>query len=78
MGAVSSRPDEPSLLYLRDQSRFSISVVTITNARNHTLYRIVPNAFPATSYSVSRDVGDDTPVEYIQVPRAQLHCRPRH
>ena len=67
MGNASSRFDEPGALFLRDQDRFSISGLTITASRNRTLVRISPNAFPATRYAARRDIGDDTPIDYVQV-----------
>ncbi|KAF2092781.1 centaurin-beta-2 [Rhizodiscina lignyota] len=69
MGAVSSRPgDEGAPLYLRDQNRFSVTGLTVTNSRNRTLLNITPNAFPATRYNARRDLGDDLPVDYVQDP----------
>ncbi|KAF2200131.1 ARF GTPase-like protein activator [Delitschia confertaspora ATCC 74209] len=68
MGVVNSRPGEGDGLYLRDQNRFSIASLSITNARNRTLLNITPNAFPATRYSAKREIGDDSVIEYIQDP----------
>nr|POE63593.1 putative ribosylation factor gtpase-activating protein cnt6 [Quercus suber] len=48
----------------------SIAGVTITNSRGQTLLRISPNSYPATRYSAQRDIGDDGPVEYVQVRTA--------
>ncbi|TLD39478.1 ArfGap domain-containing protein [Venturia nashicola] len=71
MGQVSSRPgDEASPLYLRDQARFSIASLTITNSRKRLLLSISPNAYPATRYTTKRDINDDLPVEYIQDPES--------
>lgn len=45
----------------------SIAGVTVTNSRGQTLLRVAPNAFPATRFSVQKEPGDDTPVDYVQV-----------
>ncbi|QDS72806.1 hypothetical protein FKW77_006540 [Venturia effusa] len=77
MGQVSSRPgDEGSFLYLRDQARFSVASLTITNSRNRTLLYISPNAHPATRYIVKRDANDEVPVEYIQDPESGTSAMP--
>ncbi|KAK1919798.1 hypothetical protein P3342_002091 [Pyrenophora teres f. teres] len=68
MGAVNSKAGDAGALYLRDQTRFSVASVNITNARNRTLLNITPNAFPATRYGARRDFGDDSVIEYIQDP----------
>ncbi|RAL62459.1 hypothetical protein DID88_005025 [Monilinia fructigena] len=68
MGNVSSRPDDGSPLYLRDQSRLTISSLSITNQRRKTLLNVVPNGFPATRVSAIRDLGDSSVVEYVQDP----------
>jgi len=86
MGNVSSRPDEGSALYLRDQTRcqyapierredkadgdsgiVTISSLSVTNSRRRTVLNVVPNAFPATRVSATRDLGDNSVVEYVQV-----------
>ncbi|KAH9860326.1 hypothetical protein J1614_011656 [Plenodomus biglobosus] len=72
MGAVNSKADEGGTLYLRDQTRFSVASLNITNNRNRTLLNITPNAFPATRYGARRDFGDDSVVEYIQDPEATV------
>ncbi|PNS20553.1 hypothetical protein CAC42_6003 [Sphaceloma murrayae] len=64
MGNVSSRQDEGATLVLRDQQRFHISSLVISNARGRTLLRVSPNAFPAARYAVRRDIGDDSPIDY--------------
>lgn len=76
MGGVSSRPDGEGQVYLRDQTRFSIAALTITNARNRPLLHITPNAFPATRYSAKRDVGDESVIEYVQDPDSQAPGAP--
>ncbi|KAK2628186.1 hypothetical protein QTJ16_002832 [Diplocarpon rosae] len=68
MGNVSSRPDEAAALYLRDQTRLTISSLSVTNARRRTILNVVPNAFPATKVSATRDPGDNSLVEFIQDP----------
>ncbi|KAK5122364.1 hypothetical protein LTR85_003948 [Meristemomyces frigidus] len=68
MGTVSSRPDEGSPLYIRDQGRFSVAGVTVTNSRGQVLLRVAPNAFPASRYGAQKEQGDDTPVDYVQDP----------
>ena len=45
----------------------SLSALTIANARGVTLLKVSPNSFPATRIAALREVGDDRPVEYIQV-----------
>ena len=45
----------------------SVASLVVTNARRKVLLNIVPNSFPATRLSAKRDVGDEAPVEYIQV-----------
>ncbi|KAF2474764.1 ArfGap-domain-containing protein [Lindgomyces ingoldianus] len=70
MGAVNSRLDDGGALFLRDQNRFSVASLSITNGRNRTLLNISPNAFPSNRYSAKRDVGDDSVIEYIQDPES--------
>ncbi|KAG6014318.1 hypothetical protein E4U43_006663 [Claviceps pusilla] len=73
MGNVSSRPDDGSALYLRDQDRLSISSLVITNPRKRASINIVPNAFPASRLSVTRLSGDSSPIEYVQDPESLLN-----
>ncbi|KAF7564087.1 hypothetical protein G7046_g15 [Stylonectria norvegica] len=69
MGIVSSKPDEgAAALYLRDQNRLNISSLVITNPRKRSSVNIVPNAYPSTRLSVTRPVGDSSPVEFVQDP----------
>ncbi|RKF61252.1 putative arf gtpase activator [Golovinomyces cichoracearum] len=70
MGNVSSRHDEASALYLRDQNRLTISSLLITNARRQTILHVVPNTFPATKFSGSREALDARLVEYVQDPES--------
>ncbi|KXG51366.1 Arf GTPase activating protein [Penicillium griseofulvum] len=67
MGNVASRLDDAGNLFFKDQTRFSIASVTISNPRRRLL-TLTPNAFPAARFIAKRDVGDDTPIEYIQDP----------
>ncbi|KAJ5232598.1 hypothetical protein N7468_005554 [Penicillium chermesinum] len=67
MGNVASRLDEAGNLFLKDQNRFSIASVSISNSRRRLL-TLSPNAFPAVRYTAKRDAGDDAPIEYIQDP----------
>ncbi|KAG0650656.1 csx2 [Hyphodiscus hymeniophilus] len=69
MGNVSSKPDEGASLYLRDQTRLTISSLSVTDSsRRRTVLKVVPNAFPATKLSATRDYSDISVVEYIQDP----------
>ncbi|CRG89849.1 putative ribosylation factor GTPase-activating protein cnt6 [Talaromyces islandicus] len=68
MGNVGSRIDDSGALFFKDQNRFAISSITVTNSRNRVLLHLSPNAFPATRYIAKRDAGDDSPVEYVQDP----------
>jgi hypothetical protein len=60
---------------LTTDTAVTIANVNVTNSRGQTLLRITPNAFPATRFSASRDIGDDTPIEYIQVGSAVRESR---
>ncbi|PVI00239.1 ArfGap-domain-containing protein [Periconia macrospinosa] len=75
MGIVNSIPEEGSL-FLRDQNRFSIAAVSISNSRNRTLLNIAPNAFPANRYTPKRELGDESVIEYIQDPEPALAGAP--
>ncbi|KAH8676863.1 centaurin beta [Tricladium varicosporioides] len=68
MGNVSSKPDEGAALCLKDQTRLTISSLTVTNSRRRLVLNVVPNAFPATKVSATRDLGDNSVVEYVQDP----------
>ncbi|KKA21128.1 ARF GTPase activator (Csx2) [Rasamsonia emersonii CBS 393.64] len=68
MGNVGSRIDDSGSLFFKDQNKFTISNITITNARRRVLLNVAPNSFPATRYIAKRDAGDDRPVEYVQDP----------
>jgi hypothetical protein len=45
----------------------TISSLSVTNSRRRTVLNVVPNAFPATRISATRDLGDNSVVEYVQV-----------
>ncbi|OBT98695.1 hypothetical protein VE01_03374 [Pseudogymnoascus verrucosus] len=68
MGVTSSKPEDGAALYLRDQSRFSIASLTVTNSKRRVVAHIVPNAYPATKVSASHDASDQSIVEYVQDP----------
>ncbi|KAL8719933.1 MAG: hypothetical protein Q9225_003136 [Loekoesia sp. 1 TL-2023] len=70
MGIVSSRPEDPASLNLRDQDRFSIASLVITNSRRKVLLTITPNAFPASRIVAKREPPDENPIEYIQDPES--------
>ncbi|RDW63940.1 centaurin beta [Coleophoma crateriformis] len=72
MGNVSSRPDEAAALYLRDQTRLTISSLSVTNSKRRTVLHVTPNAFPATRVSANRDAGDNAIIEYVQDPEPSL------
>ncbi|KAF2090796.1 ARF GTPase-like protein activator [Saccharata proteae CBS 121410] len=76
MGNISSRQGDGEPLYLRDQNRFSITALTITNSRNRPLLYLSPNSFPASRYAAKRDLGDDTPIEYVQDPESNPSAPP--
>ncbi|KID80175.1 Protein csx2 [Metarhizium brunneum] len=70
MGNITSRPDDGSTPYLRDQNRLSISSLVVTNPRRRSSVNIVPNAFPASRIVVSRLSGETSPIEYVQDPES--------
>ncbi|KKZ67152.1 hypothetical protein EMCG_01114 [[Emmonsia] crescens] len=70
MGNISSRPDEPGSLYLKDQTKLAIASVIISNSRGNVILNIAPNPFPSTRIIPRRDSGDDRPIEYIQDPES--------
>ncbi|CAK1368113.1 putative ribosylation factor GTPase-activating protein cnt6 [Cercospora beticola] len=76
MGNISSSPYDGASICLSDQTRFSVASVHVTNSRGQTLFRASPNAFPATRFSAHKDVGDDTPVDYVQDPESLLNGMP--
>ena len=70
MGNVTSRVEDGGVLVLRDQARFSIASLTITNTRGKVLLNVVPNVFPATRVIARKDFGDDSLVEFVQDPES--------
>ncbi|KAL1304863.1 hypothetical protein AAFC00_003787 [Neodothiora populina] len=67
MGNVSSRPDDGAAVYLRDQTRFSIGGLSISNSRGRRI-TVSPNAFPTSRYYARRDDNDTSPLDYVQDP----------
>nr|KMM69734.1 centaurin-beta-2 [Coccidioides posadasii RMSCC 3488] len=76
MGNISSRPDDPAALYLKDQTKLTIASLTITNYRGHAILHIGPNGFPATRVMAKRDTGDDTPIEFVLDPDSTTTSQP--
>ncbi|KMU92303.1 centaurin-beta-2 [Coccidioides immitis H538.4] len=76
MGNISSRPDDPAALYLKDQTKLTIASLTITNYRGHAILHIGPNGFPATRVTAKRDTGDDTPIEFVLDPDSTTTSQP--
>ncbi|KAF2480969.1 hypothetical protein BDY17DRAFT_254350 [Neohortaea acidophila] len=76
MGNISSRPDEGSGPFIRDQMRFTIASVHVTNSQGQTLLRVVPTEFPATTFKASKDAGDESPIDYIQDPEGNPNAGP--
>ncbi|KAK2738802.1 hypothetical protein FQN55_000440 [Onygenales sp. PD_40] len=70
MGNISSRPDDPSALYLKDQAKLAFTSLIISNSRGNILLNVAPNSFPSTRIAARRESGDDKPIEYIQDPES--------
>ncbi|KIW29668.1 uncharacterized protein PV07_05464 [Cladophialophora immunda] len=68
MGNISSRLEDGALLYLKDQARFSISSIVVSNGRRKGLLSLVPNAYPALRLLGKPDAADYRPISYIQDP----------
>ncbi|KAL8812054.1 MAG: hypothetical protein Q9223_001281 [Gallowayella weberi] len=68
MGNVSSRPEDNTVLVLRDQDRFSIASLVITNPRRKVLLSLTADAFPASRVIAKREQADENLIEYIQDP----------
>ncbi|KAK6343925.1 hypothetical protein TWF696_007578 [Orbilia brochopaga] len=68
MGNVGSRPEDPAAVFMRDQTRLTVSSLTISNAKKKPILSISPNAFPSTRAIAKRETGDDALVEYVQDP----------
>jgi len=72
MGNISSTHNSSDPLYLKDQARFSITTLTISNGRKRVVLNIASNAYPATRLTARKDLGDETPIQFIQDPEAQV------
>ncbi|KAJ5348141.1 uncharacterized protein N7506_001394 [Penicillium brevicompactum] len=68
MGNVASRLDDAGNLFFKDQNRCSLDRIGHDKHPRRRLLTLTPNAFPAVRFAAKRDVGDDTPIEYIQDP----------
>ncbi|KIW98680.1 uncharacterized protein Z519_00341 [Cladophialophora bantiana CBS 173.52] len=78
MGNISSRLDDGALLYLKDQARFSISSIVVSNGRRRGFLSLAPNAYPALRLVGKPDATDYRPISYIQDPdSATLSFLPR-
>lgn len=53
-------------------STVCVNTLTVTGQRGRALLRVSPNAYPADRYLATRELGDDTPVDYVQV-RNTIH-----
>ncbi|KAL8874286.1 MAG: hypothetical protein Q9174_000366 [Haloplaca sp. 1 TL-2023] len=76
MGNVASRPDDNAVVTLRDQDRFSISSLVITNSRRKILLNVTPNAFPTSRAIPKRELPDESLIEYIQDPEPHSPTSP--
>ncbi|KAL8855514.1 MAG: hypothetical protein Q9178_007834 [Gyalolechia marmorata] len=68
MGNVSSRLEDNNVLVLKDQDRFSIASLVITNQGRKVLLSVAADAFPASSVLAKREQPDENLIEYIQDP----------
>ncbi|EXJ81346.1 hypothetical protein A1O3_07636 [Capronia epimyces CBS 606.96] len=68
MGNISSRLDDGALLYLKDQTRFFISSIVVSNAHGRVLLSVAPTAYPASRLVGKPDATDYRPISYIQDP----------
>lgn len=50
-----------------DPFAVSISSLVITSSRKRSSINIVPNAFPASRLSATRPLGENAPIEFVQV-----------
>ncbi|KAL8677785.1 MAG: hypothetical protein Q9186_005818 [Xanthomendoza sp. 1 TL-2023] len=76
MGNVSSRPEDNTVLVLRDQDRFSIASLVITNPRRKVLLSVTADAFPASRVIAKREHPDENLIEYIQDPEPHSSASP--
>lgn len=60
-----------SPVWTNSRDAVSVSSLAITNSRRRVLLNIAPTSFPAGRVLAKREVGDDTPVEYVQVSLIQ-------
>jgi hypothetical protein len=54
-------------MFLTSYILVAFSGLTVTNSRHRIVLNVAPNAFPATKVIASRDLGDNSVVEYVQV-----------
>ncbi|KAI4233321.1 MAG: hypothetical protein LQ349_004475 [Xanthoria aureola] len=76
MGNVSSRLEDNPVLVLKDQERFSIATLVITNSRRKVLLSVGADAFPASRVSAKREQPDESLIEYIQDPEPSSSASP--
>lgn len=57
---------------LINTSTVCVNTLTVTGQRGRALLRVFPNAYPADRYLATRELGDDSPVDYVQV-RNTIH-----
>ncbi len=65
---VAVRPG--SLILILIHNLVTIAQLTVTNSSRSVVLNITPNAYPAVRLTAKRDLGDDTPVNYVQVGRS--------
>ncbi|KAK4937823.1 hypothetical protein LTR10_021626 [Elasticomyces elasticus] len=70
MGNIGSKVEDGPILYLKDQARFSITSIVITNGRRKVLLHVTPNAYPASRLVGRPDAADYRPISYIQDPES--------
>ncbi|KAL8674670.1 MAG: hypothetical protein Q9168_000902 [Polycauliona sp. 1 TL-2023] len=76
MGNVSSRLEDNTVLVLKDQERFSIASLVITNSQRKVLLSVGADAFPASRLLAKREHPDENLIEYIQDPDPYLSSSP--
>ncbi|KAI4285932.1 MAG: hypothetical protein L6R38_000297 [Xanthoria sp. 2 TBL-2021] len=76
MGNVSSRLEDNTVLVLKDQERFSIASLVITNSRRKVLLSVGADAFPASRVFAKREQPDENLIEYIQDPEPSTSASP--
>ena len=47
----------------------SITSLTVTNSRRRIILNVAPNGYPASRIVAKRDIGDESPIEFIQVTK---------